>query len=39
LHDVFSDEFSEKSILCSVAVDIVKSKIVDVLKELNTQYD
>lgn len=35
----FNDEFGEKSILCSLAVDVVKSKIVDVLKELNMQSD
>lgn len=39
LHDGFNDKFSEKSVLCSLAVDVVKSEIVDVLKELNTQSD
>lgn len=35
LHDGFNDEFSEKSIFHCLAVDVDKSKIVDVLKELN----
>lgn len=35
----FNDEFREKFILCSLTVDVVKSKIVDVLKELNMQSD